>query len=107
MPWNSKVGPDRSRTPRATRRESRPDQYFRDPFLLTILILGVLSFFAGGFHRNTPTSGLYDDVTRNCTRMRAAGLSSIPVGHPAYRSWLDADNDGIACEPWNPRWHYR
>ena len=35
----------------------------------------------------------------NCDAARAAGAAPIRVGEPGYRPELDADNDGIACEP--------
>lgn len=41
---------------------------------------------------------------RNCAEARAWGLRNIPRGSPYYAPWLDADNDGLACEPW-PRLH--
>ncbi|WP_228726822.1 excalibur calcium-binding domain-containing protein [Novosphingobium aureum] len=34
----------------------------------------------------------------NCTEARAAGAAPIRRGQPGYRSGLDRDNDGIACE---------
>nr|WP_231497329.1 excalibur calcium-binding domain-containing protein [Arthrobacter sp. MA-N2] len=34
----------------------------------------------------------------NCTAARAAGAAPIYRGQPGYRSALDRDNDGIACE---------
>jgi len=34
----------------------------------------------------------------NCTAARAAGAAPIYRGEPGYRSALDRDNDGIACE---------
>lgn len=34
----------------------------------------------------------------NCSEARAAGYSNIRRGQPGYRSALDRDNDGIACE---------
>ena len=37
---------------------------------------------------------------RNCTAAHAAGVYSIPRGAPGYRPALDADNDGLACEPY-------
>ena len=39
----------------------------------------------------------------NCSFARAAGAAPILVGEPGYRPELDADNDGIACEPYHPR----
>lgn len=34
----------------------------------------------------------------NCAAARAAGAAPIHAGQPGYRSGLDGDNDGIACE---------
>jgi len=34
----------------------------------------------------------------NCSEARAAGVAPIYRGEPGYRSGLDRDNDGIACE---------
>jgi hypothetical protein len=36
----------------------------------------------------------------NCDAARAAGDAPIYRGERAYRPQLDADEDGIACEPW-------
>jgi hypothetical protein len=35
----------------------------------------------------------------NCSAARAAGVAPLNQGDPGYRSELDRDNDGIACEP--------
>jgi hypothetical protein len=35
---------------------------------------------------------------KNCAAARAAGAAPIHVGEPGYRSALDADHDGVACE---------
>ena len=35
---------------------------------------------------------------RNCDAARAAGAAPLYRGEPGYRSGLDRDNDGIACE---------
>jgi hypothetical protein len=34
----------------------------------------------------------------NCTAARAAGAAPIRAGEPGYRSALDRNNDGVACE---------
>jgi len=36
----------------------------------------------------------------NCSFARAAGAAPIRQGQPGYRLALDADRDGIACEPY-------
>lgn len=38
-----------------------------------------------------------------CDDARAAGAAPIRRGQPGYRSGLDADGDGIACEPYYGR----
>ncbi|MGH3571507.1 MAG: excalibur calcium-binding domain-containing protein [Pseudonocardiaceae bacterium] len=34
----------------------------------------------------------------NCAAARAAGVAPLHKGDPGYRSGLDRDGDGIACE---------
>lgn len=34
----------------------------------------------------------------NCTEARAAGVTPLREGQPGYRSALDRDGDGVACE---------
>jgi hypothetical protein len=34
----------------------------------------------------------------NCTEARAAGAAPLYAGEPGYRSGLDRDHDGVACE---------
>jgi len=36
----------------------------------------------------------------NCAAARAAGAAPIYATQPGYRPGLDADQDGIACEPY-------
>lgn len=36
----------------------------------------------------------------NCAAARAADAAPIYAGRPGYRRGLDADGDGIACEPY-------
>jgi hypothetical protein len=42
-----------------------------------------------------PTATVY---YANCTAARAAGAAPLHAGEPGYRSALDRDKDGIACE---------
>jgi hypothetical protein len=37
---------------------------------------------------------------KNCEAAREVGLAPANRGAPGYWSKLDADNDGVACEPW-------
>jgi hypothetical protein len=40
------------------------------------------------------------DYWRRCDDARAAGSAPIYRGEPGYCDGLDADNDGMACEPY-------
>lgn len=40
----------------------------------------------------------------NCAAARAAGATPLRVGEPGYRAPLDADGDGVACEPYRGRY---
>ena len=47
------------------------------------------------------TSAASSDVYyRYCKDARAAGAAPLYRGDPGYRPELDADNDGVACEPY-------
>jgi hypothetical protein len=39
-----------------------------------------------------------------CREARAAGAAPMYRGDPGYRPEMDGDNDGIACEPYHPRY---
>ena len=39
-----------------------------------------------------------DAYYKNCDAARAAGVAPLLRGEPGYRSALDRDNDGVACE---------
>lgn len=41
-----------------------------------------------------------DRYFRNCAEARAAGAAPLRRGGPGYRPQLDADGDGVACEPY-------
>ncbi|GGJ29780.1 excalibur calcium-binding domain-containing protein [Neoroseomonas lacus] len=46
-------------------------------------------------------------VPRNCAQARAMGYASARIGTPGYFRHLDADGDGISCEPPpRPRRHW-
>jgi len=46
---------------------------------------------------SAPAAGA-DVYYANCTAARAAGAAPIHVGQPGYRTALDGDKDGVACE---------
>lgn len=41
-----------------------------------------------------------DTYYENCDEVRAAGAAPLYQGERGYASHLDADRDGVACEPW-------
>lgn len=56
-----------------------------------------LSLFAGIGIVAAPVASA-DPPYKNCTEAHQDGRYDIPQGDPAYRSKLDRDGDGIACE---------
>lgn len=49
----------------------------------------------GLYEPPTPSSSAYYD---NCAAARAVGAAPLLTGRPGYRSGLDRDGDGVACE---------
>lgn len=56
-----------------------------------------LAVTAGAARARAPQSG---DYWPGCDAARAAGTAPIYRGEPGYRSGMDGDDDGIACEPY-------
>lgn len=52
---------------------------------------------SGLTRRNTTMPGAHYS---GCNDARAAGVAPLYVGEPGYRSEMDGDGDGIACEPY-------
>ena len=52
------------------------------------------------FVQSNRSSGVY---YRNCAAAWAAGAAPIYRGQPGYRTEMDGDGDGIACEPYRGR----
>lgn len=48
----------------------------------------------------TPTAAGERIHFASCKAMRAAGMAPAGRRSPAYSAHLDADGDGVACEPW-------
>ncbi len=85
------------------------------------LVLAMIAGYWGALRFEAPSDALHEDtwpsgitastskqafdpklqvIYRNCAEARAAGAAPIHRGEPGYAPWLDADNDGIACEPY-------
>ncbi len=54
----------------------------------------------GIVRRHDPQPG---DYFSSCDEARAEGVAPLAVGEPGYRSPLDEDGDGVACEPYRGR----
>lgn len=67
---------------------------------------GQRSIGSAWFHKLAGTQGMLDGegrfapvYYRYCSQARAAGAAPLHRGEPGYRDGLDADGDGVACEP--------
>lgn len=87
-----------------SRRRLRPSQ----GTLQLIIVLGLLFGAAGYaklkslFSEGTPAALKSSVYYRNCAAARAAEAAPVYRGDPGYSSHLDADGDGIGCEPYRP-----
>jgi len=52
-------------------------------------------------NRSDPTEVEQSAYYAGCNGVRAAGKAPLRVGEPGYRSEMDGDGDGIACEPYH------
>jgi hypothetical protein len=62
----------------------------------------IASFVAAAGIAAAPAASA-DPPYRNCKEAHADGRYNIPSTDPAYRSALDRDGDGFACEPYKGR----
>jgi hypothetical protein len=81
-------------------QQARRQRRSRLRLLVTVAWLAGLVFVFGMVATHLHISGL-PVYYRNCGAARAAGVAPIRRGEPGYRRGLDADNDGIACEPYH------
>ncbi|HEX2760329.1 MAG TPA: excalibur calcium-binding domain-containing protein [Rhizomicrobium sp.] len=88
------------------RRDSRAGRW---PILIAA---GMVGFVCGALYVSAPLhgtpaqspAGIADSIYYpNCAAARAAGAAPLRFGEPGYRPPLDADGDGVACEPYRPR----
>ncbi len=94
-----------------------PSIVFVGVFVVTAVLLGRLELTALGRNWLKPprvygstepaissVQGLLapplDQHFSGCNAARAAGRVNIPSSDPSYRSFMDGDGDGLACEPW-------
>jgi hypothetical protein len=87
----------------ASRRRHHANRRWRDilammaAVIVAVVVWSSLHGAAGGVHAGPNSISVY---YRNCDAARAAGAAPMLRGEPGYRPGLDADSDGIACEPW-------
>ncbi|WP_368044722.1 excalibur calcium-binding domain-containing protein [Sabulicella glaciei] len=77
------------------------------PLFLTV-VFGVAVFAPKAIHHPPATAAYFTSAVwglyfPNCAAAHEAGYYNIPVGSPGYRPPLDADGDGLACEPYSVR----
>jgi hypothetical protein len=65
---------------------------------IRLAIVGAVVVFAIGMVATHPSA--LPTFYPSCAWARAYGSTPIKRGEPGYRSALDADDDGIACEPY-------
>ena len=53
--------------------------------------------------RDDPTVVEQSVYYAGCNEVRAAGKAPLYAGQPGYRTEMDGDGDGIACEPFRGR----
>jgi hypothetical protein len=88
------------------RRIRRGPTWLRWVPLPVLAALGGLGF-TGALWLAAPQvpSSLTSNYPRNCAQARAMGYGNARIGQPGYFRHLDADGDGISCEPlpWSRR----
>ena len=67
--------------------------------LTTVVAMGGLLALIIATRTHRPADAASRLYFYNCSEAHAAGYFSIPAGSPGYRVPLDADLDGLACEP--------
>lgn len=84
--------------PYRQRKRTAPSVGKKLPKWVVPALLGVSFVTAAVTHsqRGEPDIPVYYP---NCDAARQAGVAPIHLGEPGYREPLDADRDGIACEP--------
>lgn len=100
-----------SRHPRVIPLKQPPQILFKlQPVVLPAVVFVVVLTGALADWRKPITTGkdFIEQVTApppdqhfaGCREARAAGRINIPRSDPSYRSHMDGDGDGLACEPY-------
>ena len=102
----SEVSNFRHRRRRGDRRHGRRGRR-GSAYPLIVAGLGMVGCYAvlspDEAHRATNANRAQSAYYPSCAAARAAGVAPIAEGEPGYREELDADGDGVACEPYRGR----
>lgn len=79
-------------------RRVRKWRWFLFP-IVPVLVIGAALIAISQTWPGAPPNQVRSIYFRNCAEAHAAGYYNIPRGSPGYRTMLDADLDGLACEP--------
>lgn len=90
----------------AVAREKRAKQAINWMFVLSVFAIAVVCTQIGIWEydriqaRKLALSAIpAKKVWRSCGEVRAAGVAPLFHSDPGYNRFLDADGDGVACEP--------
>ncbi|PWL16197.1 hypothetical protein DKP76_18790 [Falsochrobactrum shanghaiense] len=72
---------------------------------ITVMILVLATLIVWRPLQSVRIDSVWDGIRHltsapNCNAARAVGLAPARRGQPGYWPSHDADNDGVACEPW-------
>ena len=94
---------------RRIERRSRVRTAIRFGLICSSITVGVIGAYLATFVALTTlspwpplTTVRHLSAIPNCDTARLLGLAPARRGQPGYWPHLDADDDGIACEPWPP-----
>jgi Excalibur calcium-binding domain len=117
--WLFHHGRDSGEGFRSTRRDNRANRRRRNHamrlrrvyrqtrlfILIAIIAVIALKFIVDVFVLSpwpVTVTLMHLQARSNCDAARAVGLAPARRGEPGYWEHLDADGDGISCEPWSP-----
>jgi hypothetical protein len=97
--YKPRFGEPGYRTPTYARAEPVRLRASLIPLAFVFVAVAVMWWITDPF-RSSDSGSDAQTYYRNCAEARAAGAAPMHQGEPGYRAGLDADGDGIACEPY-------
>lgn len=84
----------------ASKWSDGPSRTLRYAGIAVASFVGVGAVYIAAMTNNdAPIESASISIPRNCDEARARGIAPMRRGEPGYHPKLDADGDGIACEP--------